>query len=232
MVIGTPTRAAVVVPTAIRDLRPVARSAARLYGSPGGSGSSDCAPTGSARSRTASTARRGRDPRQLRPGGRAPTAATAPSARTIGVIFPFLDTDVYKWLEAVGWELGRAPDPALAALADEAIELVAAAQRPDGYLNSFVQVVAPGREYEDLAWGHELYCVGHLIQAAIAWQRALGDDRLLEVAHRGPPTAVDRELGPDGPRGRSTAIPRSRWPSSSSTGSTGERRYLEPRGAR
>ncbi len=62
----------------------------------------------------------------------------------IGVIFPFLDTDVYKWLEAAGWELGRAPDPALARDADEAIDLIAAAQRPDGYLNTFVQVVAPG----------------------------------------------------------------------------------------
>ena len=69
-------------------------------------------------------------------------------------------------------------------LPDEAIGLIQAAQRPDGYINSFVQVVAPGREYQDLAWGHELYCVGHLIQAAVAWQRALGDERLLEVAVR------------------------------------------------
>ena len=56
------------------------------------------------------------------------------------------------------------------------------AQRPDGYLNTFVQVLEPGGEYADLRWGHELYCYGHLIQAAVAWQRALGDDRLLEVA--------------------------------------------------
>ena len=55
-------------------------------------------------------------------------------------------------------------------------------QRADGYLNTYVQVVAPGREYQDLAWGHELYCFGHLIQAAVAWHRALGDDRLLSVA--------------------------------------------------
>src|SRR6185436_1817385 len=49
---------------------------------------------------------------------------------TSGTMFPFLDSDVYKWLEAVGWELGRAPDASLAAAADEAIALVAAAQRP------------------------------------------------------------------------------------------------------
>jgi hypothetical protein len=117
--------------------------------------------------------------------------------QAIGLDFPFLDTDVYKWLEAVGWELGRQSDPALAAAAEEAIGLIQAAQRPDGYLNTFVQVIAPGREYQDLAWGHELYCVGHLIQAAVAWNRALADDRLLEVAVRAA-DSVDRVLGPGG----------------------------------
>jgi DUF1680 family protein len=117
--------------------------------------------------------------------------------QAIGLDFPFLDSDVYKWLEAVGWELGRAPDPALAEAADEAIALIEAAQRPDGYLNTFVQVIAPGREYQDLAWGHELYCVGHLIQAAIAWQRSLGDERLLGVAVRAA-DSVDRALGANG----------------------------------
>jgi uncharacterized protein len=125
--------------------------------------------------------------------------------RSLGLMvdkpFPFLDSDVYKWLEAAGWELGRAPDDAIAAMADEAIGLVTAAQRPDGYLNTFVQVLAPGTEYRDLAWGHELYCYGHLLQAAIAWHRALGDDRLLLVAERAV-TSAERELGP----GRRDAI--------------------------
>ena len=117
-----------------------------------------------------------------------------------GATFPFLDSDVYKWLEAVGWELGRAPDPGLAAAADQAIGLVAAAQRPDGYLNSYVQVVGGGIPHGDLAWGHELYCVGHLIQAAVAWHRALDDDRLLAVAV-GAADRVDKELGPTGREG-------------------------------
>jgi len=118
-------------------------------------------------------------------------------ADVIGTVFPFLDTDVYKWLEAVAWELGRAPDPALASKAHEAIELVAGAQRPDGYLNTYVQVIGGGRAYRDLAWGHELYCFGHLIQAAIAWHRALGDDRLLAIATR----AVDSIGQATGPAG-------------------------------
>ena len=85
-----------------------------------------------------------------------------------GAQFPFLDTDVYKWLEAVGWELGHGADPEMAAMADEAIAIIAGAQRDDGYINSFVQVLGGGAPFKDLEWGHELYCIGHLIQAAIA----------------------------------------------------------------
>src|SRR5262245_13484172 len=124
--------------------------------------------------------------------------------RALGIMFdkpfPFLDSDVYKWLEGAGWELGRASEPAIAAMADEAIGLVEAAQRPDGYLNSFVQVLTPGNEYRDLQWGHELYCIGHLVQASIPWHRALGDDRLLLVAERAC-ASVERELGPGGREG-------------------------------
>jgi DUF1680 family protein len=117
----------------------------------------------------------------------------------VGLLFPFLDSDVYKWLEATAWELGHGADPTLSAAADEAIALVSAAQRPDGYLNSFVQVVQPGTEYQDLAWGHELYCLGHLIQAAVAWQRALGDDRLLNIAVRAADSAEQALASGDGP---------------------------------
>jgi DUF1680 family protein len=117
-----------------------------------------------------------------------------------GAPFPFLDSDVYKWLEAAGWELGRGESAELRRSANVAIDLVAQAQRPDGYLNSFVQVLAPDRAYADLRWGHELYCYGHLIQAAVAWKRALDDDRLLEIAVRAAASA-DRELGPDGREG-------------------------------
>ncbi|MDG4824658.1 glycoside hydrolase family 127 protein [Asanoa sp. WMMD1127] len=110
-----------------------------------------------------------------------------------GAVLPFLDSDVYKWLEAVGW----AGDDGLRAAADEVIAVVAAAQRPDGYVNSFVQVVRDGRPYQDLAWGHELYCLGHLVQAGIAWHRALGDDRLLDIATRAVDHAYDA-LGEEG----------------------------------
>jgi len=120
------------------------------------------------------------------------------AADSVGATLPFLDSDVYKWLEAVGWELGRAADRELAAAADEVIAVVAAAQRPDGYLNSYVQVVGDGVPYQDLSWGHEFYCIAHLIQAAVAWHRALGDDRLLAIAVR----AADHIAAEFGPAGR------------------------------
>jgi DUF1680 family protein len=98
--------------------------------------------------------------------------------------FRFADSDLYKWLEAVAWELGRAPSAPLRGMADEAIGLIQAAQQPNGYLNSYFQIVKPNEVWTDLDHGHELYCAGHLIQAAVAFQRALDDDRLMGVVLR------------------------------------------------
>lgn len=98
--------------------------------------------------------------------------------------YRFADSDVYKWLEAVGWELGRATDADLQAMADKAITLVEQAQQSDGYLNSYYQFALPGKRWTDLDHGHELYCAGHLIQAAVAFQRAVSNGRLLAVALR------------------------------------------------
>jgi hypothetical protein len=112
-----------------------------------------------------------------------------------GAAIPFLDSDVYKWLEAVGWELVQTPDAALLAIAGRMIGQIESAQRADGYLDTYFQVARPGMEFTDLQWGHELYMAGHLVQAAIAWSRGLGDERLLRVAER-VVQRIDRELGP------------------------------------
>jgi hypothetical protein len=106
----------------------------------------------------------------------------------------FMDSDVYKTLEAIGWELGRGPDPELESFAEEAIELLEKAQQPDGYLNSYIQVTGKPR-YANLSSSHEMYCAGHLIQAAIACQRAAGLSRLLGVARRFADHLVDTFLG-------------------------------------
>jgi len=96
----------------------------------------------------------------------------------------FMDSDVYKWLEAAGWELGRSPDPKLSGLVDGVLAIVAAAQTDDGYLNSYFQVAEPGKRWTDIPQGHELYCIGHLVQAAVALSRATGDERLMRIAER------------------------------------------------
>jgi len=95
----------------------------------------------------------------------------------------FADSDVYKWLEALAWEQGREPSAELAGWQRETTALVAAAQAADGYLNSYVQVTRGGADrYIDMEGGHELYCAGHLFQAAVAQHRATNDDGLLAVA--------------------------------------------------
>ena len=109
---------------------------------------------------------------------------------------PFLDSDVYKWLEAVAWAFA---DPALdSSLAvrlrqqlGETERLLRDAQQPDGYLDSHFQVRYPGERFVQLQWGHELYCAGHLIQAAVALHRTTGDPGLLEVARRVADLVVD-----------------------------------------
>jgi len=97
----------------------------------------------------------------------------------------FADSDVYKTLEAVAWELGRAHSDELRAFYDDTVDLLIRAQRDDGYLDSAYQLGEPfGEPWSDFAHGHELYCLGHLVQAAVAGKRATGDDRLLGVAER------------------------------------------------
>ena len=80
----------------------------------------------------------------------------------------FQDSDVAKWIEAASYSLSHHPDPILEGKVEEAIRLIAKAQRPDGYVNTYFTVAAPDMRWRDLAWGHELYCAGHLIEAAVA----------------------------------------------------------------
>jgi DUF1680 family protein len=118
--------------------------------------------------------------------------------------YPFVDTDVYKWLEAASWQLAQwAPGEGgpqagrLAADVERIIALVAGAQCGDGYLNTWFQLRKGGERYRDLRWGHELYCAGHLIQAAVAHHRATGREELLDVARRFA-DHIDTVFGPPG----------------------------------
>jgi DUF1680 family protein len=107
----------------------------------------------------------------------------------------FQDSDVAKWLEAVAWSLCQKPDPMLEKTADEVIELVAAAQCEDGYLNTYFTVKAPAERWTNLAECHELYCAGHMMEAGVAFFQATGKRRLLEVVCR-LADHIDQVFGP------------------------------------
>ena len=96
----------------------------------------------------------------------------------------FQDTDAYKWLEAVAYCIQIGKGESLRKQADELAALIERAQQSDGYLNTYFTIVAPERRWMNLAEGHELYCAGHLIEAAVAYFDATGTDRLLIVARR------------------------------------------------
>jgi len=100
-----------------------------------------------------------------------------------GVYF-FNDSDVYKWLEAVAWTLATDEDPALLQMAEATIAEIADAQQPNGYLDTYFTFDKAAERWTNLRDMHELYCAGHLIQAAIAHHRATHSDRLLSVAQR------------------------------------------------
>ncbi|MEW1812466.1 beta-L-arabinofuranosidase domain-containing protein [Pseudarthrobacter phenanthrenivorans] len=109
----------------------------------------------------------------------------------------FWESDVAKWIEAASYCLAQTDDPELEASVDEAIELLAGAQQPDGYLNVYFTVVRPGERFTDLRDAHELYCAGHLIEAGVAHYEATGKTRLLEVVRRYA-DLIDRTFGPGG----------------------------------
>ena len=110
----------------------------------------------------------------------------------------FSDSDVYKLLEAMAWEIERTGDAAMESRLRAVVARIAAAQEQDGYLNTMFGRPGQGARYSDLQWGHELYCFGHLIQAGVARARTIGaDDELFRLAVDGA-DHVCRTFGPDG----------------------------------
>ena len=96
--------------------------------------------------------------------------------------FLFQDSDFSKWIEAVGYSLATHPDKVLEDIADKAIDIVCAAQLPNGYLDTYYIINGMDKSFTDLRDHHELYCMGHLIEGAIAYYEATGKDKLLNAA--------------------------------------------------
>lgn len=108
----------------------------------------------------------------------------------------FQDSDVAKWLEGVAYSLAISPDPGLEKRADAVIELIAAAQQPDGYLDTYFIVKEPEKKFQNLQECHELYCAGHMMEAAAAYYEATGKDRLLTVMQK-EADCIRRYIGPE-----------------------------------
>ena len=96
----------------------------------------------------------------------------------------FCDTDAYKWLETLAFCLQSGHGEALRPVAEELVSLIADAQEPDGYLQTYFTIDHPDLKWKNLAEGHELYCAGHLMEAAAAYHLATGNETILNVALR------------------------------------------------
>lgn len=110
--------------------------------------------------------------------------------------FLFQDSDFSKWIEAVGYSLTQHPDEQLEHIADEAIEIVCAAQLENGYLDTYYIINGMDRAFTNLRDHHELYCLGHLVEGAVAYYQATGKDKLLKAA-MGYADYVDSYFGPE-----------------------------------
>ncbi len=107
----------------------------------------------------------------------------------------FADSDLYKWLEAASYELANSWDDELASKVKACVELTAEAQRSDGYLNTYYQLGDIENRWTNLRHDHELYCAGHMFQAAVAHHRCTGDSSFLDVARRFA-DHIDETFGP------------------------------------
>jgi DUF1680 family protein len=107
----------------------------------------------------------------------------------------FQDSDLAKWLEAVSYRLMSNPDPDLEKTADETIDLIGRAQQGDGYLNTYFTIKEPQNRFTNLCECHELYCAGHMIEAATAYYRATGKQKLIDImCHM--VDCIDQVIGP------------------------------------
>ncbi|MBD2867636.1 glycoside hydrolase family 127 protein [Paenibacillus arenilitoris] len=111
--------------------------------------------------------------------------------------FVFQDTDVAKWLEAVAYLLVSKRDAALEQVADEMIDIIGKAQQPNGYLNTYFTIKEPEGKWTNLTECHELYTAGHMIEAGVAYYKATGKRKLLDIVSRAADNIA--EVFGDGP---------------------------------
>ncbi|MEZ4865149.1 MAG: glycoside hydrolase family 127 protein [Caldilineaceae bacterium] len=112
------------------------------------------------------------------------------------IVLIFGDSDPAKWLEAASYALATAPDPTLAKLVDDVANQIISAQQADGYLNTHFTAIQPEMRWKNLRDWHEMYCAGHLMEAAVAHHQATGDPKLLNALSRYA-DLIDSLFGPE-----------------------------------
>ncbi|MGB9611723.1 MAG: glycoside hydrolase family 127 protein, partial [Bryobacteraceae bacterium] len=138
----------------------------------------------------------------------------------------YTDSDLYKWMEAAAWSLQVRPDGKLEAKLDELTDVILAAQEPSGYLNTWFVDERAGLRWQQQVSGHELYCLGHLLQAGIAYYRSTGKRKLLDGGIRFVEYLL-RDFGPAPKRPLLTGHPELELALAELYRTTGDRRYLE-----
>ncbi|OZG61950.1 glycosyhydrolase [Bifidobacterium lemurum] len=143
----------------------------------------------------------------------------------------FQDSDVYKWLEEAAYALAYHPDPELRRLCDETIALIARAQQPDGYLDTPYQIKsgiwASRPRFSQIQQSHEMYVMGHYIEAGVAYWEVTGNEQALDVACR-MADCLDANFGPEaGKIHGSDGHPEIELALAKLHEATGEKRYLE-----
>lgn len=110
--------------------------------------------------------------------------------------YVFQDSDLAKWLEAVAYYLNTHIDPEMEQLADEVIDLIGAAQQPDGYLDTYYIINGLDKRWTNVRDNHELYCAGHMLEAAVAYAQATGKTKLLDIMQKFV-AHIDDTFGPE-----------------------------------
>ncbi len=137
----------------------------------------------------------------------------------------YTDSDLYKWMEAAAWTLHIHDDPKLQATIDSLTEEIRAAQEPSGYLNTYWVEERTKDRFQKMQGGHELYCLGHLLQAGVAYYRATGKRNLLDVGVKFV-DYLERDFGP-AKRPLLTGHPELELALVELYRTTGERKHLE-----
>ena len=116
------------------------------------------------------------------------------NGKYVGMLFQ--DSDVAKWIEAAAYSLKVNDDPEIRKKIEDVIDLIEQTQQEDGYLDTYYICEKPDQRLKNIAHGHEMYCAGHLLEAAVGYAEVTGEERFLHIMERYIKWFMDR-IGPD-----------------------------------